>query len=145
MGSIWMLSLQFILFTLIGSVILKHWFKTGVAHRAPRVRHAGYKQTGPGAHRDVFFLNILPFCSVSCELVPIFSRMLEEALCVPEQKHTGCWGKRCRGRAARHVRFLCCFPHCFAKWYSAAKKTITSVSLQKLQFRSWANLMDSVY
>lgn len=25
------------------------------------------------------------------------------------------------------------------------KKTITSVSFQKLQFRSWVNLMDSIY
>lgn len=50
--------------------------------------------------RDVFFLCILHFCSTSCELVPSFSMMLEAALCVHEQKPTGCWGKCCRGRAA---------------------------------------------
>lgn len=129
------------LFTLIGSVILKHWFKIGVAKRALRVRRVGYRQYQVHTKICVFFLDILHFCSISCEQEPSFST---------------CWRKPCMfinrstqgGQSTAEdllpwlIRFLWRF---FSKVIHCSKKTVTSVSLQKLQFRSCTNLMDSVY
>lgn len=139
-----MLSLQFILFTLTGSVILKHWFKIVVAHQAtPWEKCVGYKQAGPGAHKEMwFFLNIFSqhFCSISCELVPSFSMMLKEALYVHGEKHTG-WGRHCRRLAAMAHQVSLLLSPLFSKVIHCSKKPIISVSLQELQFRSWTNLV----
>lgn len=132
------------LFILIVSVILKQWFKISVAHimgktcriEADRTRHTQY---------DVVVPNILQFWNISCGLVPSFSTTLEEALCVHLQKHTGCWGKHCRGHGCHGMPgFFTAFPTVLQSDI-LQQKTISSVSLQKVRFRSWGRLMDSVY
>lgn len=94
---------------------------------------------------DVVVLNILHFCNVSRGLVLSFSVTLEEVLCVRLQKCTGCWGKRCSGRGCRGIPgFFTAFPAVLQSDL-LQERTITSVSLQEVQFRSWGNLIDSVY
>lgn len=94
---------------------------------------------------DVVILNILHFCEVSCGLVPSYSTMPEEAPRVRLQKPTGCWGKCCRGHGCRGTPgFFPTFPAVLQSDV-LQQKTITSVSLQEVQFGSWDNLMDSVY
>ena len=45
------------LFILIGSVILKQWFKIGVVHRTTWVRHVVWKQTGPGIRKVMWLFS----------------------------------------------------------------------------------------
>lgn len=145
MDSVWMLSLLFILFTRIGSVILKHWFKIGVAQCTPQVRHVGCKQTRPDTRKEMWFIST-DYVSVAFPVswYPASAQCWRKPCVFMNRAHR--LGKalqrtRCRGTSG----FFAAFPTVLQSNTLQQKKPITSVSFQELSFRSWVNLMDSVY